>query len=747
MPEGWRSWLARATTARGAFTFEALLIVLAWAVVSERFLRGQLVIPWDSTDAFFPQARFVVDAIRGGQAPWWNPFLYGGQPVLGDPQGMIFTPQVLVGLFAGAHFNQYVFDVTSLATVLCGGIGLAWYARAYSDSRTLPILGALVFIAGGVATSRLQHVPQIASYGLLPLQLLALRAVCLRPTVLRTVLLVLVLVAGVLNPNQVTFLSAFALLPFVGLHLIESRGRIVALLALAVAAVVVVLAALPMLSAILEFVAISNRPATDITESYGTSFPLFNIASVFLPGLYGVINPLNGTWTPTDLTQDYLYVGIIPAVVLLASLFFPRQASAVTALCWVGLIAAFVFAMGMNTPVYPFLFHHVPGFSAFRRPADGGYFINLFIALLVGSARVPERARLAPWPMPVIVATVLAIGAGGLLVLVALYAEHRGHGADLLILLRAFAWRLAILVAVVLVLSRMDRRAVWWLVAPLMIGLTVLDLADAGRARSVFGAEARGSEIAQTYSGSLSWSTPHNSLEASITFLQQSGAAGDNPAWRIEAIGGGLSTNMPMAFRILTTQGYDPLQLRAYDQAVGAQDLLNEAKQFTTESPSYDSPDYRRLGLRYVLIHRYIAENTVNFGAFGAAVAKIRAGFMAGDWARLLPAPGLYEIWQLRNAMARANVVAADGTEQPCDVVSYGTVSVSVRCHAAAPGRLVLGDSYAPGWRACIDGSPVPVEPFQGIFRSVTVPQGDSRTDFHYQAVPFLRTAGSCPAP
>ncbi len=74
---------------------------------------------------------------------------------------MIFTPQVLVGILAGAHFNLYIFDIVSLTTELCGGVALARYARTYSDTRRCQYSGALVFVAGGVATSRLEHVTQI----------------------------------------------------------------------------------------------------------------------------------------------------------------------------------------------------------------------------------------------------------------------------------------------------------------------------------------------------------------------------------------------------------------------------------------------------------------------------------------------------------------------------------------------------------------------------------------------------------
>ncbi len=119
----------------------------------------------------------------------------------------------------------------------------------------------------------------------------------------------------------------------------------------------------------------------------------------------------------------------------------------------------------------------------------------------------------------------------------------------------------------------------------------------------------------------------------------------------MEAIGGTLGDSMPMAFRILTTQGYDPISLRIYNQAVGAQNLETTAKQFTTESPDYDSPNYRRLGLRYVLIQSYIAEHTNEFSALGAAVAKIRAEFLANGWAR---APGSGRIRNLAIAQCAA---------------------------------------------------------------------------------------------
>ena len=721
------------------FVIDATVITFAWAFVSLPFLLGRSYIPWDSLDEFFPQVQFIASCIREWQAPWWDPFMFGGQPVLGDPQGMIFTPHALVGALAGGHFNLHIFDLTTLAVELFGGIALARYIRAYSDTRTLPILGAIVFIAGGVATSRLQHVPQIVSYGLLPLQLLALRAVCVLPTLNQTALLAITLTAGVLNLNQVTFLSAFALLPFAGLHFYQSPQRGRAFRALIIAGGVALLVDSPVLSAIVEFVRLSNRAVMSIDQSVSHSFPVFNLASLFMPGLYGVHTPLNGTWSPTDITEDFLYIGIIPFVVALLSLFYTRhRIPAITVLCWASIVFWFVFTLGTNTSMYGFLFHHVPGFSGFKRPADGAYFVNLFLAILIGSSRKPNRLCLCSLKTFIVVASCLLITFAGLQALIMQYAESLNHESDFLKVLWSMVERLALISALLLIFRKIDRKKTLWWGAPFLIVATVVDIASAGRTTAIFAPSVRGNNVARIYSNFKYELSLGNQLAQSIAFIQANSVAGMNARYRMEAMGA-LGASMPLAFRILSTQGYSPITLAAYEQTVGVQNLQSEAKRFSVESPDYDSSIYRRLSLRYVLIPRSIAEHAEEFGQIGASVKKIRADFSESVWAHKVPAPGEYEVWEMQNALPRATLVETEASEDVCKIVSYETVCVTVDCHTTNPGRMVLGDVYAPGWRACINGRAVKIDKYQNIFRSVQVPAGDTIVMFKYQPVPFLR--------
>jgi hypothetical protein len=48
-------------------------------------------------------------------------------------------------------------------------------------------------------------------------------------------------------------------------------------------------------------------------------------------------------------------------------------------------------------------------------------------------------------------------------------------------------------------------------------------------------------------------------------------------------------------------------------------------------------------------------------------------------------------------------------------------------------GRLVLIEQFYPGWRASIDGHPVPVERWSGAFQSVAVPAGSHAVRFEYR--------------
>ena len=52
---------------------------------------------------------------------------------------------------------------------------------------------------------------------------------------------------------------------------------------------------------------------------------------------------------------------------------------------------------------------------------------------------------------------------------------------------------------------------------------------------------------------------------------------------------------------------------------------------------------------------------------------------------------------------------------------------------AEGPGRLVLSEIFYPGWKATLDGEPVPVREIYHVLRSVDLPEGSHEILFKFQ--------------
>ena len=94
--------------------------------------------------------------------------------------------------------------------------------------------------------------------------------------------------------------------------------------------------------------------------------------------------------------------------------------------------------------------------------------------------------------------------------------------------------------------------------------------------------------------------------------------------------------------------------------------------------------------------------------------------------------------------MEQGGTASAD--DQPSDVLTTGQSTclveedtperVRIRVTAPEEGVLVLADTYAPYWRARVNGENRPIARVNGMFRGVVVPQGDSVVEFTYRPWP-----------
>ena len=725
-----------------------LAVVIVWTAMCMPWLSGTHFTPGDSISFNFPQVQYDVNTLRSGGAPWWNPSVFGGQPLLGDPQSMLFTPHVLVGLLSGRSFGLHLFDVTTMFCLLAGGLAMQTLGKFCADNRIMPILAAIVFMIGGVASSRLQHVQEIFVYSLLPLQLLATRNLCRAPTLINAALVFALVLVALVNPSQVVFLSAPGLLPFCLIYIHQSRNRSRACLLGIGAVALALLAASPVLDATLEFLSISNRPTLPVAASAGFSFSLFHLAGLILPGLFGIMKASQGLWAPTDPSQDYIYLGLIPTIILISTLLRPFRVTRIALVAAVLAIFWFCFAMGTNTALYTSIFAHVPLASGFRRPADGAFLMNFSIAMLISATSI-KKAR-TTWTMldryswgaaALLLITVFSVAAVQLL----RQAELVGHQADLhrsglQLALRAIILAVA---AAVLTLTPLGLRRV--IAAPLILIFSATDLATAGRFSPVFISRYDLSPTAQFYQPRRHKSAAAQQTRDVVSYLTAHGVVAEANPWRIEALGGELAGNLPMTRGLATTEAYGPLSLASYATIIGTQSLQWDTKHFSRDAPNFDADLYQHLGLRYVLIPPSGAD-ALQASAADRENNRIRQNFLANGGASLAASVGAYEVWQMRNPLPKAVILPdAGGPPVACEMLVNERDFQRMRCSAPAPAHLVVGDNDAPGWSACVNGSLAAIDRYKGLLREVSLPPGFNTVTMTYQPVPFLRQR-TCPA-
>jgi len=62
---------------------------------------------------------------------------------------------------------------------------------------------------------------------------------------------------------------------------------------------------------------------------------------------------------------------------------------------------------------------------------------------------------------------------------------------------------------------------------------------------------------------------------------------------------------------------------------------------------------------------------------------------------------------------------------------------VEAEVETVTPAVTVLSDAFYPGWKAAVNGQPVPVVRANGMFRAIPVPAGRSRVVFQYEPVSY----------
>lgn len=749
------------------------LFLLAALFLAWPWLSGAVTIPWDAKAHAYAQLQFLAQALHSGDSPFWTPNVFAGSPQIADPQSLIFSPPFFLLALFSADPSFAAADAVVFAMLAAGGLALLLFCRDCGWHPAGALTAALAFAFGGSASWRLQHVGEVLSLAWFALALLCLARALERGSWRYGAAAGVLAGFMALGRDQIAFLAALALALYAIWHALDGAGRAARLragmgpLAAGFAAGTLV-TALP-LALTLAFYTQSNRVDIDLAGAGRGSLHPASLLTFLIPNLYGTDGPFLDFWGPPSYywrdTGLYLarnmsdvYMGALPLLTLAAGAArrgFLRDRTARWALAAFAFML--VYALGAYTPAFRWLFA-IPGVSLFRRPADATFLIGALGAALGGYGvhrlltAPPER----PWREPALLAA-LCLSAFVLAAVIA--QDHARLPIALPALWRAGFWA-ALALALLAALPRLNRSSPWLACAAAALLLTS-DLAASNGPNESTALDPGVYDVLRPHSA-------NPTLALLKDRLRETAAPDRRDRVELAAIGFDWP-NASLAHGLEHSLGYNPVRLKLFTDATGATDhaAIPDQRHFSALAPSYTSPLYALMGLRFIATGVPAAEidKTLRPGDL-SFITQTRDAFIyenpralprvllatqarQADFGAMLRDGGWPDV-DYRSAVLLEDAPPLGAVRRPgaARLLSYRNTEIIVQADAPDGGWLVLNDVWHPWWFAQVDGAPAPMLRANVIFRAVAVLPGRHEVRFAFR--PFLglwRQAQRAPLP
>lgn len=694
-------------------------------------VRGEVLFWGTPLLQFVPWREFALDVLRQGHLPLWNPLLGMGAPLVANYQSALFyPPNWLLGLLGVAEGQGWLV----LLHWVWAGAGMVVLTRRLG---ICPFGQSVAGLAWGLSSAL------VARAGFLSINAAAawipwIVAACdrgagegrdrlaLPSVVLLALCLGLQWLAGHAQTSWYTLVLAFFWSGWRGARLRGWVGAGRALGALALAAGMALALAAVQLVPTVEYLIHSAR-SSGLEEAYALSYSMWpwRILGLLLPGLFG--SPVqHDYWGYANFWEDALYIGVIPFLLSVVAIVrgmrgldrWKGEARLLTAVA----LGSLLLALGKNTPIFVFLFRHVPGFDLFQAPTRWNLLFVFSLGLLAGLGAESWTAlagRALYWSR-LGTAGAAALGLSAWLLGPRLIQVEPSF-------IRAFSvagvW---LFMAGVLALARRPQPGVLWMSA--VSACVVADLVWAN-----WGLNPTTSRDLYQEQSTLARLLPNDhrlhlpgAISRRLTFdrLFRFDTFDPGVDWRLARDWGLPDSTMLDGLR--SADNFDPLLPARY---VDWMDRLEAAPEAIRD---------RLLVLMDVgWVGRLEGERVVYVEREGAARVRLYSRAMAvedGEHAlQMVLAPDFDP---------ERTLVVENGGEEIEHLVGAAAAVLEledlspnhVRVQVQAPGGawLLLADSWYPGWQAKVDGETTPIYRADYLFRAVWVPPGEHEVRFEY---------------
>jgi len=764
-----------------------LLLALAPVVFFHQIcLQGKAFLLRDLFNWFYPWRVFAAASLARGDFPLWNPYSYAGTPFLANMQsGLLYPPNVVFWLFD--------FPVAMRLFLVAQFAMSAWFTylllRALDCRVASSMTGALAYAYGGWMIVHIEFPNKLAAAAWLPLILLAMtlwwKGGRAKGLVLGSVATYCCVTSGYPQTTFTVLLGAAVIWCGALVAAVRETGRadrpsrktraLDTLLSMpAIVGLGCLLAAvqiLPFLEALAGSAALARNPAAALAPSLS---PVHFLDLVW-PHLFGA--PGYQWYWGGALYQFWLghfYVGLATLGLAAAGLCSRREGAGRFA-ALLGLTTLFV--LGDRTPLAPWCISWLPGFSHFKWMSTTSVLAAFALSILAAMGldyviddlerrrRIPAAsiaaglaccaaivvAGLVAWmaPMRLDAAATAAVSSVALPAQRGLIAGHLGPA-------RADACRAAILIGML---------GSCWGVARVRSLRATGSAAPPGRMSLVFAGLVPVVLYIDLYCAATDLNfagdpSVYRAMPSTIGTLRQRAEPtarvyvpdatlgldrvmyGSSKQQHFTWAADTLLFNLNLPWQVFSASDGDPMWTRrwkAFHDAVereGHDDvrgrLLSVANVgIILKSRGDGSTDS-------IEVPAYMPRAHVSAGVRRVPPGKALDEMLQPAWNPLMETLVEDDFEGIVEAGTGPAPVPQGVVEHAVSRLEYTNNTVTIEVSSRAPGYLVLADSNAAGWKATLDGRPVPVFTANHLFRGVALPAGTHTVRFAYRPASVL---------
>ncbi|MDP2646843.1 MAG: YfhO family protein [Desulfobacterales bacterium] len=767
-----------------------VLAVLAMVFFSRFLFTGRFFLLRDLVFDFYPRQAFFKEHLLRATLPLWNPYTGSGEPFLTNMESGVLYPLNLIHLLLPV---TYATTISVTMHLFLAGAGMWLACRLWQVTGKGALLAAIGFVFGTFAITRIEFYSFLCSFSWYPLAVglftLWLQKRRLWMVLALSTVLGLQILAG--YPDAVLFtggtLGLYALIAGFSFGRKQRRAWafISPLLALGLAVSAAAALSLAQTLPVLEFLPHSLRSSQDPLAAMASVNPAMLLTALF-PFAYGTQGYYGKYWAPSsfEFWVGNYYVGILPLIILFTVLVRrtagkrdgPGKTSGDltaglrTPFLLTVLVFFLLYAMGRHTPFFSGLWHLLPPIRMFRWPAKALMAVVFALCCLagigldwLGGERSGPGQNLSPWRLflvnwgPFIVFMALAV-----LALACLWDDGRlgkwllvkvfNLGAVKDIYVHRIPWKLLaresvkfslVTAACALILQAYAARGAWKHAAAVLMPLVLFaDLAVTTYPLL----PSSDMDILQNRSRYLKALVdgrgPGRFFRPVRDVQQRLYGETDEDLLRLERES--MAASWPMVDRAYGIQPMGDFPLAHFTSLLnllGHSQLSVERKHFILRMincsaivmAGYNMDYFAGKGRGLPTIHP--VEQALP-RVFVVQRVKTYAGFTD-----LLAAVALETFDPMQVVLSDDPAIKETGfTAQSPRNSAYSITRVrdgfnqlAVEVESEKKGLLVINDTYAPGWKARVNGELSAIHRVNGAFRAVVIPAGKSLVQMRYR--------------